>query len=227
MKSDLEIAVKSVALGIISKKLGAMFVPKMKTDMMRSIGINVREHTADHIADASDSRHKSADRLGAAHTGFLEFAPGRGQMRSESEYEDKDGQGKPFTEVQNVSTNKVDVVIGNTPGLSRAFGPITITPKKAKALTIPINKISYAKRVGELKDEGFKIFKLPSDPQSKRDGILATEDESGGIIPLYVLCGKVTIPQDRGLLPSDSDIEDWCEDSIVSFMEKLQREVFK
>ena len=195
--------------------LRSIMTQRMMRDICRSVGINVREHFSDHIARASVSRHKSADSLGAEHTKYLEFAVARGQMRSESDYSPKDGEGKPFIEVQDVNPGSVAVVIGNTPGLERAFGPMTITPKRARALTIPINKIAYGRSVKEVEDKGFDIF----HPKGTR--ILAASDGKDGVIPLFVLCGKVTIPQDTGLLPTENEIEEWSADSIEAFLETL------
>ena len=172
--------------------------------MMRRIAIRVREGISDHISRASVSRHKCADRLGARHSKFLEFASARGQIRSESAYV---GAKKPYIEAKDITNESATIEIGNTPGLRRAFGALTITPKKARALTIPIDKIAYARSVHELKNEGVDIFR------PKNTNILATQSKGskkGKIRPLYALVKSVTIPQDRGLLPKKEEIQDWA-----------------
>lgn len=209
--ADLSIKLDGLADAI--KALEGHLSTDSLTGLMREIGVNVRERTADHIGQASVTRHKTADRLGAEHSKFLEFAVGRGQMRAGSSYSPKKGEGEHYTEVQGVSNDSVDIVIGNTPGLRRAFGPMTILPRRAKMLTIPINSISYAHTVAEVEHEGFSIFK----PKGKR--ILATKSESGGIIPLFALCGKTVVPQDRGLLPSEKDLEEWSLDTSEAYLE--------
>jgi hypothetical protein len=155
------------------------------------------------------SRHKTADRLGAPHSGFLEFAPGR--IKSESKHQNEDGS-RGVVESRKATDSSVEVVVCNTPGLSRAFHSLVITPKKAKALTIPINAISYAKSVRKVRQEGYRIH---------RRGRVLMGDKGGGTeaVPLFVLCGQVTVPQDRGLLPMESELAEWAADSAEVFLE--------
>lgn len=216
--SDINLTVENESLKILRESLGAMFGPKMKKDLNREIGINVREHVADHLARASVDRHKTADRLGAKHTGFLEFANTRG-MRGGSNFK---GDGpKPFTKVEGVTEEGVSVVIGNTPGLRRAFGPLTITPKRAKALTIPIDKDSYGVRA---RDFPRKLFCITS---RKGHGLLV-EEQSGRkskkqrLRPKYLLVKKSVLKHDPNLLPNNTEIQEWSSDSIESFLMKLQ-----
>lgn len=212
--ADLSIQLNGLSDAI--RALDGFLSPESMRGLMREIGINVRERTADHIAMASVTRHKTADGLGAEHSKFLEFAPGRGQMTAGSAYIPKKGEEEHRSEVRNVGTESVEIVIANTPGLQRAFGPMTITPRRARALTIPINAVSYAKTVAELRDEGHQIFRVPGTE------ILAeTINEEGDIRPLYALKRRVTIPQDRELLPSSRDIEDWAYDTSDAYLEIL------
>lgn len=192
----------------IKKALGAAFTPEARRRMTREIGFAVQEKTADHLAQASVTRHRTADRLGAPHSGFLEFAPGR--VRSEGKHMNEDGT-RGLIESRNATESSVDIIIANTPGMSRAFHDLVITPKKAKALTIPINAVSYAKSVKKVKAEGYGIH---------REGRVLMGDKSGGgeTIPLYVLCGMVTVPQDRGLLPLEQEIADWAADTAEAFV---------
>lgn len=217
---DMEIA--TLGLVRLQQKLGTYISQPAMLQLNREIGINVRERTADHLARASVSRHKVADRLGARHTKFLEFAPARGQLRGGSGYNPTYGQAAPYTEVRDIAKDGVSVVIGNTPGLSRAFRPLTITPKNAKALTIPLHKISYAKRVADLRNEGHEIFR------PKGTNILAEEVSVGRgkkkrteLRPLYALIKRVTLPQDSGLLPTPNEINDWAYDTVENYIDAL------
>ncbi len=200
--SEITIELEGVAdaLDSIKDVVGGKFQKKM----MRRIAIRVREGVSDHIGRASVSRHKCADRLGARYSKFLEFAPARGQIRSESSYA---GPNKPYIEAKNITNESAIIEIGNTPGLRRAFGAITISPKKARALTIPVDKMSYARSVSELKNEGIKIFR------PNGTNILATThgtSKKARLRPLYALVKSVTIPQDEGLLPKKEEIQDWA-----------------
>lgn len=202
------LSVKVEGVEQLKETLGAAFTPDARQRMMREIGFNVQERTADHVAEASVTRHRTADRLGAPHSGFLEFAPGR--VRSESRHANEDGS-RGFMESRDATESSVDIVIGNTPGMSRAFHDLVITPRRAKALTIPINAVSYAKSVRKVEAEGYRIH---------REGRVLKGDKGGGdTIPLYVLCGRVTVPQDRGLLPLEQQIAEWAADTAETFIE--------
>jgi len=201
------LSVKVEGVEQVKQALSAAFTPDARRRMTLEIGYNVQERTADHIAQASVTRHRTADRLGAPHSGFLEFAPGR--VRSEGRFPHEDGK-RGFIEPRDATESSVDIVIGNTPGLSRAFHDLVITPKKAKALTIPINAVSYAKSVRKVEAEGYSIH---------RQGRVLMGGKGGGdTIPLYVLCGRVTVPQDRGLLPMEQEIADWAAESVEAFI---------
>jgi hypothetical protein len=202
------ITVKVEGVTLLEKALKRPFATDVQRRMNMEIGFNVQERVADHIAMASVTRHKSADRLGAPHSGFLEFAPGR--IKSESKHVNADGS-RGLIESENATVDSVDIVICNTPGMSRAFHSLVITPKKAKALTIPINAVSYAKSAKDLRQQGWKMHREGRVLKGSRGG----SDET---LALYVLCGKVTIPQDRGLLPMEQEIADWAADTADSFL---------
>lgn len=197
--------------------------PQFRKDLMRHIGINVRERVADHIARASVTRHKSADRLGAVHSKFLEFAPARGQIRGGSRYKGKDTNShSPYTEVQDVTDTNVRVVIGNTPGLHRAFGPLTITPKRAKALTIPIDKDSYGVSARNFPRKLVLI-------KSRRGHALLAELQDGKkakkqrLRPKYLLVKKSVLRHDPELLPQNDEVSEWAMETTETFLESLIR----
>lgn len=207
------LSVKVEGVEQLKKALEAGLTPEARRRMTLEIGYAVQERTADHIARASISRHKTADRLGAPRSGFLEFAPGR--VRFEGKFPHEDGK-RGFIEPRDATESSVDVVIGNTPGLSRAFHDLVITPKKAKALTIPINAVSYAKSVKKVKAEGWKVHREGRVLKGERGG-------GGDALPLYVLCGRVTVPQDRGLLPMEEQVAKWASRSIKWFIDTKLR----
>lgn len=214
--SDLEIKVEGIER--LKRRLSA-FAPQKLVSLNREIGYNIQERTADWLAQASVTRHKSAEDLGAKHTGFLEFAPGR--VRSFSRFK---GDGKrPEIHTANESASGVDIVFENTPGLRRAFGPLLIRPVKAKALTIPKDKVSYGRRVSELRAEGHVIYR----PKGTR---ILVEDIKGGKRKkkdggkpnwrvLYLLVGKVTLKHDPDLLPDAQTMGDWATDTIEAFVD--------
>lgn len=78
-------------------------------------------------------------------------------------------------------------------GADRAYHDITIVPRRAKALTIPIHAAAYGKRAADI--EG--LFK------PKNQNILAVA-MSGKLVPMFALCKRAFQRQDPTLLPSDN-----------------------
>ena len=145
-----------------------------------------------HLSRIAPRHHISAHRLGATPTGHIE----------------KGARATQFT----ASTNGAEVIIP-IPGLSRAFRPLTITPRTANALTLPVSSHSYGKRVGELRANGWNIFR----PKGKDTlwGKLQDEDDA---VPLYVLKKRVQLKQDRSLLPSDAELGGTASKAILRYL---------
>ena len=190
----------------ISVALTSSFSPAQMVGASREIGYNCQERTADHIARASVSRHKTADRLGAVYTKYLEFAPGR--TRSV-------GTHGNAIESSDATAYGVSINVLNTEGVARAYHDVTIRPRMAKALTIPVHADAYGRRVADLKAEGRAIFR----PKGTR--LLVEELPGGKMRPLYALVKSVTLPQDPGLMPSDSDYSEWASDTLDALAELL------
>ena len=142
-----------------------------------------------HLAKESQKRHTTADSLGAPHTGHLE----KGARATYFEADANHGQ-----------------VVIPVPGINRAFGPVTITPSTASALTIPISKYAYGHRASEMEAAyGWKLFAKKGILFGKRDDELE---------PLYVLKKRVEQTQDRSLLPSDKDITMTASKAIINWI---------
>lgn len=138
---------------------------------------------------AAPTHHKTAERLGATPTGHLEK---RTSFSSDS------------------SSATVTIPI---PGISRAFKSLTITPKKAPFLTLPIASQSYGSTTKEMRSIGWMLFRPPAKGAHKmesgkfdryQDILMGSKD--GEAIPLYLLRNRVNQKQDRTLLPSDASI---------------------
>ena len=102
-------------------------------------------------------------------------------------------------------------------GISRAFAPLTLTPKNANALTIPVAAASYGHRVRELRRMGWNIFR-PKGHDILMGSINGSEAQA-----LYALKKKVTIRQDRSLLPSDKDVSMTINLAIGKSIDSLLR----
>lgn len=161
--------------------------------LLFSVAANaVRILVRNHLSRIAPRHHISAHRLGATPTGHIE----------------KGARATHFT----VSSDSAEVIIPIA-GLSRAFRPLTITPRTANALTLPVSSHSYGKRVGELRANGWNIFR----PKGKDTlwGKLQDEDDA---VPLYVLKKRVQLKQDRSLLPSDAELGGTASKAILRYL---------
>ena len=127
-----------------------------------------------HLRTLSQSRHASANRLGAAPSGHFE------QAIVESE----------------ASPDEAHVIL-TLPGLARAFRSLTIVPRRARALTLPLAAESYGKKASELSRDGWGLF-------ATKSVLMGSRKSTGEVKPLYALKPRVRLRQDRSLLPSDN-----------------------
>ena len=195
----------------VRRKIAKITSTQMRRRLVEHVGGVVLEQTKDFLdemaaGDDGVNRHKVADRLGAPHSKYLEYASGRvaGSPRQQN------------TVLEDVGENGATIAIKNTPGLSRAYHDLHITPKRVGALTIPIDRISAHKGVRDLRKEGHEIFR------PKGTNILAEtrgKGKNAKLRPLFALVKSVTVPQDRGLLPTANKIREWTTDAADEFLE--------
>lgn len=161
----------------------------------------VREATRDYLIVEAGKRHATADRLGAERSGHLE-------------------QAWRAVEKSPIESSATGATLSiNVPGLNRAFEDVTIVPKTAKALTIPVDRIAYARRAGEF---GNQLYIWKSKTTGNAFLAMRQADKQARPLLLYLLVRSVTQHQDRTLLPSDEQWQDaggkaaeaWFQDEI-------------
>jgi len=168
----------------------------------KNIGNHLVYRISDYIARGSATRHKWAQKLGAEPTGMLEFEPAEDVSRSKT--------GAKIG-LDGFNGAEAEIAITGIEGIGRAFRDLEIYPVNASALTVPINKASYAKTVKDLKDEGWHIF--------RRGRVLVGNHgqmTGGRAVPLFVLCAHVHIPKDAELLPSSALLYGWAIDEAMT-----------
>ena len=167
-----------------------------RRQLFHAIADNVAELVRNHLSRIAPRHHISAHRLGATPTGHIE----------------KGARATHFT----ASPDSADVIIP-IPGLSRAFGPLTITPRNAAALTLPVSPHAYGKRVGDLRTNGWNIFR------PKGHDILMGSLGDDEAVPLYVLKRRVQLKQDRSLLPSDAELGGTAARAMLDYIRRTTR----
>ena len=163
-----------------------------RRQLFHAMADSVTELVRNHLSRIAPRHHISAHRLGATPTGHIE----------------KGARATHFT----ASPDSAEVIIPIA-GLSRAFRPLTITPRTANALTLPVSAHSYGKRVGELRANGWNIFR----PKGK-DALWGKLQDEDDAVPLYVLKKRVQLKQDRSLLPSDAELSGTASKAILRYL---------
>jgi hypothetical protein len=150
-----------------------------RLELNTAMGHEVQRVTVDYVTMIAQTRHATAERLGAAPTGYWAQAA------------EKIESGAALETDETAATLTLD-----HGGFARAFRDVTIRPKNGKFLAIPINAISYGRRAAEMWEEYHLFIK---------GGVVMMHDQAGGTgaIPVFALVRSVTQPQDRSLLPSD------------------------
>lgn len=189
-----------------------------RVDLNHDIAARAENTTRDYLLSLSQSRHATADALGATPTGHLERA-----AESVSSSSDADAATISIT----------------SPGIGRAFHDVTITPGSGKKyLTIPATAEAYGKRAGAFSDLRLAFFKggllaLVKADQSrvsdrKESGYgVESNAAQGKRAPLqaasrppvyYWLKTSVRQKQDRTLLPSDELLQSAAEEGVRDWL---------
>lgn len=161
----------------------------------KAMGEEVRFTVVDHLRMLAGSRHTTAERLGAAPSGFI--AKAADQAASAPIRADEDG---------------VSISLRH-PVVARAFRDIRITPKSASALTIPIHAIAYNRRASQFPG----LFRLGGRGAAVGKNILAIR-QGDSVLPLFLLVRSVTQRQDRSLMPSDDEINTAAARGLTNYI---------
>ena len=195
-----EVKIPPSITGIISR----LSATKQRS-MMRQMGRDLTKDFAHFFYAASRSRHKTANKYGVEPTGILEFDDGF-PARS---------RGGGIIKASEAG-NEVTLTVGGVPFLSRAYAPLHIVPKRAHCLTIPISSESVHKRAADLKRAGWVLFS-----GCRRNGYgrgILFGKRGYSVVALFALVKNATIPQDKGLMPSEAEVGSWAASSAKRFL---------
>lgn len=152
-----------------------------------------------HVVRIARRRHATSDALGASHTQHME-------------------QGA--NDIQRVDGNAISIPIL---GFARVFGDVHVTPRRARALTIPVNAVSYGRRAADMGQFGYGELFTKSTKRGGENGILFGRRADGTVDALYRLVRSATLRKDRSLLPSDEEMAAGARRGIVLAAERRQR----
>lgn len=212
MSVPLQIQVGGTA-GQMLAKIDAGLIAR--EELHQDIATREESVVREYLQSLAQTRHKTADRLGAMPTGHLERA-------AESVSSDSDASGATVTVT--------------SPGITRAFRDITITPGAGKKyLTIPATAEAYGKRAGAFSDLRLQFFgkglmglvkaeqsaiatRARSGFDTQRNSRRAPLLDAGRGDVYYWLKKSVKQKQDRTLLPSDATLQAAAEEGTLDWL---------
>ena len=169
-----------------------------KVQFADSVAGNVEQLTRAHIVTAAQSRHTTAERLGATPANYL--------LNKAASVEAIGAPGRVLLSVSGEI-------------FKRTFQPVTVSAVAANMLTIPVTAESYGKRAGDFG----KLFVYQSKG-GKGPAFLARR-EGKKMVFLFLLKRSVVLPQDRGLLPSEEDVFAVVEQTADDQLEVMRRKL--
>lgn len=193
-------------IGSLSRRFKKLRDELTRGNITRNAAHTLVRNTAGWIFRRSVSRHKTAQKFGIEPSGILEFVANGNTAVSKGGgriFSRKDGRG-------------YSMYITGVPFIQKAFRALKVTPRKASALTIPLDAISARKSVKELKNSGWNIFR-----PNGYDVLLGTKRKGQKPIALYALVKSAKIPRDAQLLPSSYLMNLWTQKSVAEQLAKL------
>ena len=199
----VEVEIKS---NDVVRKLMAAFAPETRASMHALAADELAETIGAHIRRYAMSKHATARRFGAQPTRHYENGVGR---------------------ISTIADSSRGYVVIPIPGISRAWGPVEITPVRANRLTIPITpggQTVYGKTVGELRALGWKFFQGPRGHES--EDILFGYRGKGKereVKAMFVLKTFVRLEQDASLLPTQEALSRKASNAIIKEVMEVVR----
>ena len=182
----------------VVKKLMAAFAPETRASMHALAADELAETIGAHIRRYAMTKHATARRFGAQPTGHYENGVGRISTSADSAHGE---------------------VVIPIPGISRAWGPVEITPVRANRLTVPITpggQTVYGKTVGELRALGWRFFQGQRGHEA--EDILFGYRGKGKereVKAMFVLKTFVRLEQDASLLPTKEELSRKASNAII------------
>jgi|SRR5581483_8260944 len=197
MSIGLRIEVKSEE---VDAQLGRFMAGLTNREPMNElVRDRARELTRNHLVAIAETRHATAERLGAQPTGHWAQA-------AEKTTSEADEEGATISIEQ--------------PGIGRAAHDVTIVPGGGKKyLTIPAIAAAYGKRAVTVPD--LTVLIRWKDGERRAVALIQAEGKPGAGTVWYWLVKSVFQPQDRSLLPSDEQYRLAALQGVREYVDQL------
>ena len=170
----------------------------------RNAGVRLARCIRNHMRLLASTRHDTANRLGASPTHHF-----------------KASDVLP----PNATTADVSVTV-TTPGISRAYHDVDITPVNGQFLTIPLHADAYGISAGEFESSGRgKLFRINRPGSTDKGNVLYTKDVlNGKPIPMYALTAHVHQVRDPSLMPTDAKMTEEAIEGAMAAIKQILKQ---
>lgn len=205
----IKVTTNDAATPTLNDVLGALKVgSKQHLVLQKRIAGRLETLTKNHIRKAALTRHKTASRLGANPTNYL-------AKKAETVETEVKGNGLLWLTVYGDIFRRVD-------------GAVEVVARRKKWLTIPGHAEAYGRRAREL--DGLTFIKLKGDkaallklPVEGGKKIFPKTKEEWKAAVRYWLKKGVTLPQDRGLLPTEDDYLKAMDEGAEDYLDLMEQ----
>ena len=170
------------------------------SSVYKNAGVRLARCIRNHMRLLANTRHDTANRLGATPTGHF-----------------KASDVLP----PNATNSDVSVTV-TTPGISRAYHDIDIDPVNGQFLTIPLHADSYGISAREYSERYGKLFRINRKGSTEKGNVLYTKDAlNGKPIPMYALTAHVHQVRDPSLMPTNDQMTDEALNGALAAIKQI------
>lgn len=178
----------------LSKKIEAGM-----SSVYKNAGVRLARVIRNHMRLLASTRHETANRLGATPTNHFRASD---------------------VQPPNATSSDVSVTV-TTPGISRAYHDIDISPVNGSHLTIPLHADAYGISPREFKGNLFRINKPGS---TEKGNVLYTSDVlNKKPIAMYALVDTVHQQRDPSLMPTNREMTEEALQGAVAAVKAILR----
>ena len=169
----------------------------------KNAGVRLARCIRNHIRLLANTRHDTANKLGASPTHHF-----------------KASDVLP----PNATTSDVSVTV-TTPGISRAYHDIDIDPVNGQFLTIPLHADAYGLSASEYSERYGKLFRINQRGSTEKGKVLYTKDAlNGKPIPMYALTTHVHQVRDPSLMPTNDKMTEEAINGALAAIKKILKQ---
>lgn len=173
------------------------------SSVYKNAGVRLARVIRNHMRLLASTRHDTANKLGVSPTHHF-----------------KASDVLP----PNATSADVSVTV-TTPGISRAYHDVDISPVNGQFLTIPLHADAYGLSASEYSERYGKLFRINQRGSTEKGKVLYTKDAlNGKPIPMYALTTHVHQVRDPSLMPTNDKMTEEAINGALAAIKKILKQ---